>query len=339
MADKDTKATKVSKKSVEKCKDLASVLVKQLFEHKDIVDFDFLITASRINHLLSNSVSASVLKKHNVDGPNVARLELLLSEFCTEIGRITKEKRLMKRYMQNTRVRKKLDQLNNFSYRIVKTLAQRCAGEKKKDKKDKKDKYKIEPAKIVDEAGESFWRNSFGDEDVMVPWETFQQHLMQAVPNARENEEGIENLKYILDNSATGEVTLYKFSEFLKGFGPLNQCIEKASSLLSKRWFHGFLTSEESELFLAQQPIGVFLVRFSKSKPGSFALAYVDKGKKIGHTLVYSTPDGFTISESKQATEKTKMFESLDGLIENYSNILKVIFFFKLVSVQNGACG
>lgn len=47
----------------------------------------------------------------------------------------------------------------------------------------------------------------------------------------------------------------------------------------------------------AGAPDGTFLVRFSKSKPGSFALAFIKDGR-VRHILVESNmPEGFRISE------------------------------------------
>lgn len=36
-----------------------------------------------------------------------------------------------------------------------------------------------------------------------------------------------------IDNSNTGNVNQHKFSEFLKGFGPINDCIRNMKSILS----------------------------------------------------------------------------------------------------------
>ena len=88
-------------------------------------------------------------------------------------------------------------------------------------------------------------------------------------------------------------------------------------------WFHGFLSSEESAKFLELQPPGTFLLRFSKSKAGSFALAYVDKEKNIGHSLIQYTPSGFSIHENSQQTDRNRVFDKLDRLVEHYSFILK----------------
>lgn len=96
------------------------------------------------------------------------------------------------------------------------------------------------------------------------------------------------------------------------------------SSSLRHRWFHGFLSSEESAKFLELQPSGSFLLRFSKSKPGSFALAYVDKDKNIGHSLIQYTPAGFSIHENSQQQDRNRVFDKLDRLVEHYSFILKV---------------
>lgn len=40
------------------------------------------------------------------------------------------------------------------------------------------------------------------------------------------------------------------------------------------RWFFGFISHVETEYLLESQPPGTFLIRFSKSNPGSFALGF-----------------------------------------------------------------
>ncbi len=78
-----------------------------------------------------------------------------------------------------------------------------------------------------------------------------------------------------LDNANTGIVNRFKFAEFLKGFGPLDQCVKNVEKLFNEKWFHGFMTLEESKKYLEFAPVGDFLVRFSGSRPGSFAVDYV----------------------------------------------------------------
>jgi hypothetical protein len=49
----------------------------------------------------------------------------------------------------------------------------------------------------------------------------------------------------------------------------------KMRSILKEKWFYGFLSGEESIRLLQGQPTGTYLVRFSRSRPGSFALSFV----------------------------------------------------------------
>lgn len=113
------------------------------------------------------------------------------------------------------------------------------------------------------------------------------------------------------DNSATGYVNMYKWSEFLKGFGPVTNVVtnvrnvrfppllrdaniasleSKVRNILTAPWFHGFLTSREAELLLEDQWPGTFLIRFSRSSGGSFALAFVQDAGNILHILSTSPP-------------------------------------------------
>jgi hypothetical protein len=77
---------------------------------------------------------------------------------------------------------------------------------------------------------------------------------------------------FVVDYLNSGFVTVYKFAEFLKGFGPLKQSILRVKDILSQPWFHGFLTNDEADRLLEPCEVGTFLVRFSKSTPGSFAI-------------------------------------------------------------------
>jgi hypothetical protein len=95
------------------------------------------------------------------------------------------------------------------------------------------------------------------------------------------------------------------------------------------RWFHGFLSSIEAERFLERQPPGTFLIRFSKSKPGSFAIAYVDANNRnaVTHTLITcAPPSGFKIEEAYNRSAKGRLFVTLNEIVEFYSYILKIPF-------------
>lgn len=60
-------------------------------------------------------------------------------------------------------------------------------------------------------------------------------------------------------------------------------------SVLNADWFHGFLSSTEAEKLLEAQPPGTFLIRFSKSKAGSFAIAYVEGPKATSIRLHFGS--------------------------------------------------
>lgn len=116
--------------------------------------------------------------------------------------------------------------------------------------------------------------------------------------------------------------------------------------ILTAPWFHGFLTSREAELLLEDQPPGTFLIRFSRSSGGSFALAFVQKPRKILHILSTATlflviavrisvlivelsvqsrmPRGFKIEEEE--SENAKYFISLHEIVDHYSVFLQKPF-------------
>jgi hypothetical protein len=114
-------------------------------------------------------------------------------------------------------------------------------------------------------------------------------------------------------------------------FGPMKDCIQKVTQVVSNKWFHGFLSSEEADKLLDAQPIGTFLVRFSRSNNGAYALAYVDPNGKVAHSLVrFCPPNGYSITENDEQNESNRVFSSLDALIKNYSYILKTPFLSSL---------
>lgn len=94
---------------------------------------------------------------------------------------------------------------------------------------------------------------------------------------------------------------------------------------------------------LERQPPGTFLIRFSKSKAGSFAIAYVDgnspnSGKFflfsiqfvkyiVTHTLINCCPpSGFKIEESYNKNARGRLFLSLHEVVDFYGYILKTSF-------------
>jgi hypothetical protein len=177
---------------------------------------------------------------------------------------------------------------------------------------------------IVDAQGRLFWKEICGLRATMLDWDTFFGALSQRCRDPIDS----KVLQNILDNSRTGFVSQYKFNEFLKAFGPLERCLRNVNELLSQTWFHGFLTSKESEMLLDPAPRGTFLLRFSKSTTGSFALAFKARDgsgpQTMSHIMITSAlPAGFKIREGNSTY---KLFDSLVAIIKHYSFVLKIAF-------------
>ena len=72
--------------------------------------------------------------------------------------------------------------------------------------------------------------------------------------------------------------------------------------------------------------MGTFLVRFSSSKTGSFALAYVSSVNKVTHVIIRTTDTGFAVTEHSGE----RVYKSLPEIIQCYSHVLTIPFDSKL---------
>lgn len=70
------------------------------------------------------------------------------------------------------------------------------------------------------------------------------------------------------------------------------------------------------------QPVGTFLVRFSSSKPGSFALAYTSSPRVVNHVIIKTLNKAFSIQE--QTGEKH--FENVGQIVKHYGSVLNKPF-------------
>jgi len=76
---------------------------------------------------------------------------------------------------------------------------------------------------------------------------------------------------------------------------------------------------EETKKFLEFQPVGTFLMRFSSSKPGSFALAFTSAPRSVTHVIIKTAPPrGFSIQEENSE----KYFEHVSQIVNYYSSVL-----------------
>lgn len=173
--------------------------------------------------------------------------------------------------------------------------------------------------KLVDVLKSQFWKKYFSQQTEMVEWNAFvrsiSEYLSVQMTLSQET-----TLNQILDNYNTGYVAASKFGDFLKAFGPIEKCLENMERITSQPWFHGFLSVDEARRLLIAEPVGTFLVRFSKSRSDSFALEFVDEPKHVRTVLISSNmPEGVRVQEE---SKKYHTFPDLFELLSHYCEIL-----------------
>jgi hypothetical protein len=171
------------KSKLEKCRDHIAATQKALLDHKDEVDYDFIASTTKMLQFFDNELKytrfkdrASVLPADAQSNP-LERLLAVLAEYEENIKRIVKDKRV-RRVMQSTRVRKKLDQLNNSAYRLARTLQQMVlsaegasASSSSSSTSDKKDKKKEKDKKKDKSGAASFQFVSLADPEAKRMWD------------------------------------------------------------------------------------------------------------------------------------------------------------------------
>jgi len=126
------------------------------------------------------------------------------------------------------------------------------------------------------------------------------------------------------------QVSPYELEVFLRWFGPLKGCCGRmldalrAGSATSTtihfnsfafafladdllRLLAGFMPAMEANALLENKVSGTFLIRFSKTKPGSFAVTFVDYTKLIKHVLLYNADQGYGVSLKVNNTRPTML--------------------------------
>eukprot|EP01097_Dermamoeba_algensis_P001374 TRINITY_DN1518_c0_g1_i1.p1 TRINITY_DN1518_c0_g1~~TRINITY_DN1518_c0_g1_i1.p1 ORF type:complete len:568 (+),score=89.75 TRINITY_DN1518_c0_g1_i1:247-1704(+) len=122
-------------------------------------------------------------------------------------------------------------------------------------------------------------------------------------------------------------VRLEKFGEVLNWFGPLVeegigiQLLSKVRNLIREPWFHGDISTMQSEILLAHKPAGTYLVRFSTSSPGAYTISRVSHGNNaISHHRVsrQASTGGFVFN--------TKVYKTLGDLMKEVRGELGLIY-------------
>lgn len=134
-----------------------------------------------------------------------------------------------------------------------------------------------------------------------VPWEDFLKAFQQTVNVPTITDIQKECLKRLLRNDAD-EVTCEKFSQILDWIGPLTVgtgLLTTAESLLSRADFFGPISGRQAEQNLKNQPPGTYLLRFSVTQSGDYAITAVDENKTINHYKIQKTNGKYVVGDAK----------------------------------------
>eukprot|EP01102_Stenamoeba_stenopodia_P019859 TRINITY_DN7588_c0_g1_i3.p1 TRINITY_DN7588_c0_g1~~TRINITY_DN7588_c0_g1_i3.p1 ORF type:complete len:969 (+),score=243.30 TRINITY_DN7588_c0_g1_i3:146-3052(+) len=161
-----------------------------------------------------------------------------------------------------------------------------------------------------DPIASKFWETNFGAETFLVDWETFVDAFLNSFYAPINPDEVKPYLRYLLDNAQTGSLSIQKFGLFVKLFG-MN--ITKVQELFGSPWFHGYISSGDSQQLLSQSPVGTYLFRFSKSSMTGFVACFVDPNEGVKQVPI-------TVSNGRYRVQ---------GVDETFSNLNEIINRFR----------
>jgi len=153
---------------------------------------------------------------------------------------------------------------------------------------------------ISDEHGRVFWKKNFLKQ-ADVSWKEFEPKFLEFIkfPSDMIELERVNLLKGFeavlaesTKNNENAIVDLEQFGRVLAWFGPLDfydknevevksdkgevdnsKILDRIRKLLMKNWFHGDISTPESQIKLSGLPSGTFLVRFSNTQPGCYTIS------------------------------------------------------------------
>jgi hypothetical protein len=169
---------------------------------------------------------------------------------------------------------------------------------------------------IQDLEAREFWIKHFGEHTMMVPFNVFLSTIETFFEISFKEDE--ESIKMILNFTKTDHVSTYELSIFLRWFGPFKGCFQRMIESVQEGLLCGFIPATEANLLLEGKRDGTYLIRCSKTQPGSFAVTFVDNLQKIKHCLLYSIePHGLSLKNPPT------IYGSLKEFAESHSSKLK----------------
>lgn len=168
---------------------------------------------------------------------------------------------------------------------------------------------------IHDGQGAGFWKTAFGKK-LLIPrtrfFKAFQNFLSQDLQSVE------ADVMYFIDFFHDDYVTPFEFNCFLDWFGPLAGSADRMLGLLKEGILAGFIPAVEAACLLVGHPPGTYLVRFSKTNVGAFALTYLSGRGKIKHCLLQTNKGSIVL------TSPTEVFTNLSAFVEAHKNILQI---------------
>ena len=137
---------------------------------------------------------------------------------------------------------------------------------------------------------------------------------------------------------------------------PLNRrSVAQMNRMIKRKDFYVHLSAKAAEKLLANSLVGTYLLRFSASQPGNFAISVVEAPKKISHIVIQrsryacraslghpecewltcdvlgreSSDEQYSVLErgsDKMTLLVTRSFRSLEALLQNYRHLLRIPF-------------
>jgi len=147
--------------------------------------------------------------------------------------------------------------------------------------------------------GRTFWAEKFYGKWV-ISWKEFLPVFVNSInlsfSSIPQNDIKFEFLKIVLSADTSEEwVAIENWGYMLEWFGPMEKgynLLDRIFWLLTKPYFHGFLSSAKAEKILSNKKKGTFLLRFSATEPGAFTLSVISKDDKLQHFRISHKPGG-----------------------------------------------
>ena len=163
-------------------------------------------------------------------------------------------------------------------------------------------------------------------------------------------EAGAEKLSQLIQNYQSCTVSSSQFAKMLDWFGPLEICknrnhpnrlgsplLDSIHELLKKTWFHGALPGKQSEDLVTSGENGTFLVRFSTSTPGSYAITVKTKGHSKHYRIMHKAGLNYLIGKLECSSLDEVIFKFRDDL--NLLHPCKNSKFTRLFEVERNFSG